>query len=153
MDPVDKKILESLQENGRMSNVELSRKSGLAPSSMLSRVRRLEEKGIVSAYRAILDPKSLGYNIQAFMTINLNQHQVGTMEGFEAKIKSIPEVRAAYHVTGRYDYLLLLVLRDIDHLGDLMKQTLSKIPGLERQETFLIFSTVKEDAGLSLEDL
>ncbi|MFA5623784.1 MAG: Lrp/AsnC family transcriptional regulator [Bradymonadales bacterium] len=151
MDSVDKKILTELQKDGRISNVELAKVCNLAPSSMLSRVRRIEEKGIIKSYRAILSPKAIGLSIQALVLINLDQHQTDSLEIFEAKVKEIPEVMVGYHVTGRFDYVLHIVLRDIDHLAELVKETLTKIPGMANEETLLIFSSVKEDHGYSLD--
>lgn len=153
MDQTDRRILESLQANGRTSNVELARSNGLAPSSMLERVRRLEEKGVIRGYRAELDPKRLGYTVQAMVMINLARHQETRIEDFEAGIAAIPEIKACYHVAGQYDYILHLAARDIDHLADLVKHRLSAIGGLEKQETFLVLSTVKEDHGYALQPL
>lgn len=155
MDQVDKKILEELQKNGRMSNVELAKKCNLAPSSMLARVRRLDKgeggKGIITSYRAIISPKAVGYNVQALIMVNLDQHQLKSIASFEESITSIPEVKTGYRVTGQYDYVLHAVLRDIDHLDEFVKTKLASIPGMGRQETFIIFSSVKEDEGLSLD--
>ncbi len=151
LDPIDKRILEALQKDGRLANAVLAKQNNLAPSSMLSRVRRLESKGIIKSYRAVLDPKELGYNIQAVIMITLDQHQVGSIEAFEEHIRSIHEVKEGYHITGRYDYMLLAVLRDIDHLNEMIKQQLTKVPGMMRQETFLIFNALKQDEGYSLE--
>ena len=153
MDRTDRKILESLQANGRMSNADLAREAGKAPSSMLERVRRLEEKGTISGYRAMLDPRQLGYTVQAMVMINLARHQETRIEDFEAGVRAIPEVKACFHVAGRYDYILHLAVRDIDHLADLVKHRLSAIGGVEKQETFLVLSTVKKDRGYALEPL
>lgn len=151
MNPLDRSILETLQRRADISNKELANLNGLAESSMLNRVNKLKEKGIITSYRVVINPKAIGYMVQALVMINLNQHQVQSISSFEEQVSRIPEVKSGYHITGRYDYVLHIVLRDIDHMGTLIKDTLSKIPGLERQETFLIFSSIKEDEGYSLE--
>jgi Lrp/AsnC family leucine-responsive transcriptional regulator len=151
MDSTDKKIVASLQNNGRMTNVDLARMNDLAPSSMLERVRRLEEKGIIKGYRAVVDPKALGYSVQAMVMITLDRHQAGPIDVFEDKIRSVPEVKACYHLTGQYDYIAHWVVRDIDHLGETVKHTLAAIDGVEKQETFLALSVIKDDEGYSLE--
>jgi Lrp/AsnC family leucine-responsive transcriptional regulator len=153
LDHTDRQILESLQQNGRMSNVELARAAGRAPSSMLERVRRLEEKGIIRGYRAELDPRLLGYQVQAMVMINLARHQETRIEDFETGVAAIPEIKACYHVAGQYDYILHLAARDIDHLAELVKHRLGTLGGVEKQETFLVLSTVKEDQGYALEPL
>ena len=151
MNQLDKNILEILQRQADISNKDLAAKNGLAESSMLNRVKNLKEKGIIKSYRAIIDPKAIGYTVQALIMINLSQHQIQSIASFEEHLMQIPEVKTGYHITGRYDYALHVVLRDIDHLAVLIKDTLSKLPGLERQETFLIFSSIKEDEGYSLD--
>ena len=150
MDSIDKNIVTTLQKQGRMTNVELARLNDLAPSSMLERVRRLEEKGIIRGYRAVLEPKLLGYRVQALVMVTLDRHQERGIEMFETGVLDVPEVRACYHVTGRYDYILNVAARDIEHLGDLVKHRLGAIGGVEKLETFLALSTVKEDEGYSL---
>ncbi len=151
MDSTDKNIIELLQKQGRMTNVELARSNDLAPSSMLERVRRLEERGVIKNYQAVLDPKALGYNVQAMVMISLDRHQADPIDSFEEKVLSVPEVKTCYHLTGRYDYVVHLIVRDIDHLGEVVKHTLASIGGVEKQETFLVLSTVKEDEGYSLD--
>lgn len=151
MDDIDRSILKSLQEHGRMTNVELARTNRLAPSSMLERVRRLEERGIIKRYQAVLDPIELGYYVQALVMINLNLHQARNIDEFEDKIRAVPEIKACYHITGRYDYMLHVVVHNIDHLRQLVSHTLAGIVGVEKQETFLTLSVVKEDAGLAID--
>ena len=153
MDHTDRKILTALQAQGRTSNVDLARQCDLAPSSTLERVRRLEDKGVITGYRAVLDPQRLGYHVQAMVMINLGRHQQTRIEDFETGVAAIPEVKACFHVAGRYDYILHLAARDIDHLADLVKHRLSAIGGVEKQETFLVLSTVKEDQGYALQPL
>ncbi|MBO5753359.1 MAG: Lrp/AsnC family transcriptional regulator [Proteobacteria bacterium] len=151
MNQLDKNILEILQRDASISNKELAAKNGLAESSMLNRVKNLKEKGIITSYRAVINPKAIGYTVQALIMINLCQHQIQSIASFEERIIQIPEVKVGYHITGRYDYALHVVLRDIDHMASLIKNTLSKLPGLERLETCLIFSSIKEEQGYSLD--
>jgi Lrp/AsnC family leucine-responsive transcriptional regulator len=153
MDAIDRRILDTLQAHGRTTNVELARSNDLAPSSMLDRVRRLEDRGVIRGYRAVLDPVELGYHVAAMVMINLDRHQASGIDTFESGVAAIPEVKACYHVTGQYDYILHLAARDIDHLSELVKHRLATIGGVEKQETFLVLSTVKEDQGYSLQPL
>ena len=151
MNEVDKRIIETLQRRGRIPNVDLARQIGLAPSSMLERVRRLEERRVITGYRAVVDPKGLGYDLLAMVLITLSRHQVGSIDLFEESVRAIPEVVACYHLTGQYDYLAHLVVRDVDHLGTVIKHTIGGIAGVEKQETFLALSTIKENTGYSLD--
>lgn len=151
MDPVDLRILQELQANARVTNVELARANGVAPSTTLERVRRLEEKGVIRGYRATLEPGALGLSVQAVVMVHLSHHQAGSIEEFEARVRDVPQVTACYNLTGRYDYLLQVVARDIDHLRELVTRTMAAIPGVEQQETFLVLATPKPDQGLPLE--
>jgi len=151
MDQTDLRILAALQANGRIANIDLARASELAPSTTLERVRRLEERGVVRGYRALLDAPALGYGIQAMVMVNLGRHQALSIEDFEADIRAVAEVRACFHLTGRYDYLVHVVARDIDHLRELVTHRLAGIRGVEKQETFLVLATPKEDEGCPLD--
>lgn len=134
MDSIDKNIIKTLQSQGRMTNVELARMNDLAPSSMLDRVRRLEERGVIRNYRAVLDPKKIGYNIQAMIMVTLDRHQAGSIDSFETGIAAVPEVKTCFHLTGQYDYMLHLVVRDINHLGEVVKHTLGGIGPRETRD-------------------
>jgi Lrp/AsnC family transcriptional regulator, leucine-responsive regulatory protein len=151
VDETDRKLLGALQANGRISNADLARLVDLAPSSTLDRVRKLEERGVIRGYRGVLDAPALGFQVQAMVLISLDRHQAGPIDEFEARVRAVPEVVACLHVTGRYDYMLHVVVRDIDHLRDLLTHGLGAIRGVEKQETFLVLSTVKDDQGLPLE--
>ncbi len=150
MDEIDLNILAALQGNGRITNAELARQVDLSPSSTLERVRRLEERGLIAGYRAMLDPRKLGFSVQAIVLVNLAGHQSGPIDDFENQVRAVPEVRTCLHVTGRYDYMLHVVVRDMEHLRDLVTRGLAAIRGVQKQETFLVLSTAKEDHGYAL---
>ena len=147
MDALDLRIVAALQENGRISNAELARLVDLAPSTTLERVRRLEERCVIKGYRARLDPQAIGLPIQALVLINLRRHQALSIDDFEDRIRAVPEVLACHHLTGRYDYMLHVAVHDIEHLRHLVARSIAAIEGVEKQETFLVLSTVKEDTG------
>jgi Lrp/AsnC family leucine-responsive transcriptional regulator len=147
MDGLDRKILELLQANARQKNVELARELGIAPSTALERVRRLEEQGLIQGYRGLVDPAGLGLAIQAFVAVSLDHHEVDTIRQFEEGIQRVPQVRVCYHLAGRFDYLLLVAAGGLEQLGDLIKERIASIPGIGRVETFPIYSEVKPDQG------
>jgi len=147
MDSIDKHTLKALQQDGRKKNSELAKEVGLAPSTMLDRVKKLEDKGILKGYRAVMDPEKLGLKAQGFACISLDRHQVEDITLLENQIKIIPYVRACYHVTGRFDYLLHVVAPDISDLGNLIKEELATIPGMGKIETFIVYAEVKPDQG------
>ncbi len=147
MDTIDKQTLKALQQDGRKKNNELAKAAGLAPSTMLDRVKKLEEKGILKGYRAVVDPAKLGLKAQGFACISLDRHRVKDIEGLENEIKKISSVRACYHITGRFDYLLHVVAPDLRDLGTLIKEKLATIPGMGKIETFIVYDEVKPDQG------
>lgn len=147
MDSIDKQTLKTLQRDGRKKNNELAKAAGLAPSTMLDRVKKLEEKGILKGYRAVVDPEKLGLKAQGFACISLDRHRVKDIQALENEIKKMASVRACYHITGRFDYLLHVVAPDLSDLGLLIKEKLATIPGMGKIETFIVYDEVKPDQG------
>ncbi len=152
MDSLDIKILKALQASGRKKNVELARDLGVAPSTMLERVRNLEERGLVQGYRAIINPEMLDLNVQAFISVIINRHEADYIRKFEEAVQQISYIRACYHLTGRFDYLLHVAARDLNHLGELIKSSITSLPVFGKLETFLVFSEVKPDKGWPIEE-
>ena len=147
MDQLDRDVLLALQEDGRMSNLALARKLGLSPSAMLGRVRRLEKSGAIRGYRAIIDPAALGVTVRALVVARLREHSEESIREFEKGIKDVPGVRACYHVTGQFDMVVELALRDLDHLGQLIRVDIARIPGVMNLETMLVLAESVEDEG------
>jgi len=147
MDKIDRYILKALQKDGRKKNRELAKETGLAPSTMLDRVKKLEEKGVLQGYRAVMDPAKLGLNAQGFACISLDRHNVKDIQKLEKEIGKIPNVRACYHIAGRFDYLLHVVATSLNGFGDIVKDKLATISGIAKIETFLVYSEIKPDGG------
>ena len=147
VDVLDRRILVELQQDGSMTNAALAQKLGLSPSAMSERVRRLEQDGHITGYKALIDPASLGLGLQAFVAAVLNHHSTESIESFEAGLVALRDVRACYHVAGRFDYLLHVAVRDLEHLGKLIKHDIAAIPGVDKVETMLVYSEVKSDHG------
>jgi len=121
---------------------------------VLERVRRLEEQGWIEGYRTMVSPEKVGLTIQSFVAVILDRHEVEAIESFEQGIRQVPYVRVCYHVAGRFDYLLHVVARDLEHLGELIKNQVASIPGIGKVESFPIYSEVQPDQGWPIaEDL
>jgi Lrp/AsnC family transcriptional regulator, leucine-responsive regulatory protein len=147
VDALDREVLLALQEDGRMSNLALARKLGLSPSAMLGRVRRLEKSGAIRGYRAVIDPAALDITVRALVVARLHEHSEKAIRTFEEAIKDVPGVRACYHVTGQFDMVVELALRDLDHLGQLIRVDIARIPGVMNLETMLVLAESVEDTG------
>ncbi|MGD9124092.1 MAG: Lrp/AsnC family transcriptional regulator [Desulfarculaceae bacterium] len=143
MDAMDKFILRALQSDARQKNADLARALEAAPSTVLERIRRLEQQGFFKGFRAVLDPAKLGYQVQALISVSLGQHTTDTIRPFERAVQDIPFVTMCYHVTGRFDYILQVLAKDLSHLGQLVKEQIASIPGVGKTETFIVYSEVK----------
>ena len=114
---------------------------------MLGRVRRLEQSGAISGYRAIVDPLALDITVQALTVVKLREHSEQAIREFEDAVKDVPGVRACYHVTGQFDMVMMLALRDNEHLAHMIRVDLAKIPGVMQLETMLIMAESVADQG------
>jgi Lrp/AsnC family leucine-responsive transcriptional regulator len=147
VDTLDRRILVELQNDGRQTNARLAEVVGLSQSAMHERVRRLERDGLIRGYRADVAPEGMGVGLQAFVAAELNAHSRGHIEDFEKGILRVHGVRACYHITGRFDYLVHVAVRDLEQLGALIKMDIASVPGVAKLETLLVLTEVKADAG------
>ncbi|MCW8887454.1 MAG: Lrp/AsnC family transcriptional regulator [Gammaproteobacteria bacterium] len=131
LDRYDRKILQHLQRNGRITNQELAERVGLSPAPCLRRVRSLEEQGIISGYRAMLDAKKMGLNLMALLQISMDRHTPERFENFDAKIRELPEVLECLLITGHdADYLLKVIVKDMERYQDLLLNKITRIEGV-----------------------
>ena len=145
---IDIEIVKILQENARISNAEIARRVGLAPSAVFERVRKLEEKGIVRGYHAEIDPKAVELGQLAFMFIRSNDRP-GAM-GTAAQLAEIPEILELHHVAGEDCFLAKVRVRDAEALGRLLRERLNSIATITSTRTTIVLESVKETAALSV---
>ncbi len=148
MDEKDIQILRALQENGRLTNQELSERVNLSPSPCLRRVRQLERAGVIKGYTALVDQKAYGLPLTVFIRIELERHAADAVRVFEGRIQDIPEIQDCFLVTGDADYLLRVVCRDLDAYERFMRETLHAIPGISSINTSFAFGDVKRSQVL-----
>lgn len=153
IDDIDRRILQALQQDGRISVVQLAELVGLSVTPCLRRLKRLEADGIIRGYRADLDPKRAGCALQAFIEVRLGDHAETTVERFEQAILQRPEVVACYAMTGNVDFLLHVMTSDLDALSDFATKYLLRVPGVRESHTSIVFSVLKEKTGIPLEAL
>ncbi|MEN8170849.1 MAG: Lrp/AsnC family transcriptional regulator [Pseudomonadota bacterium] len=131
LDRYDRRILELLQREGRLSNQELAERIGLSPSPCLRRVRALEESGLISGYRALLDAKRLGLTLMALIQISMDRHTPERFDNFEQRVRDLPEVLECLLVTGHdADYQLKVVVRDMEAYQALLLNKITRIEGV-----------------------
>jgi Lrp/AsnC family leucine-responsive transcriptional regulator len=150
LDETDVQILNLLQNDGRITNAELAKRVGLSPPSVLQRVRALEKSGLIRNYVAILEPERLGLRITALVMISLSLHQEQPIERFRRSIQEIPEITECYHVSGDFDFLLKVVVRDMRAYEVFLREKLSKIKGIGKITTNFVLATNKQATQIPL---
>ena len=150
IDSIDKKILDVLQENGRITNLHLSNLIGLSPAPTLERVRKLEKAKILKSYHAELDASKLGYDLNVTIQVTLARQIDNAMQKFTSDIQKIDEVIECVQVTGDFDYLLRVIVKDVRGLDVLINEKLSKIEVIGQLKTNVILSTIKSTKKIPL---
>jgi Lrp/AsnC family leucine-responsive transcriptional regulator len=148
LDSIDRKILHIIQDNARMTNTELAARIGMSPPPVLERVKKLEKRGYIKKYAALLDPDKVGCGTIVFVSVALAIHQYKSVSSFVKKIQALPEVLECYHLTGEEDYLLKVFVKDIKEYESFVLNKLTKIPGLNKIKTSFVLSTVKYETNL-----
>ncbi len=150
LDDMDKTILLLLQEDGRLSNVELARRIHLSPPATFSRLKQLEKEGYIHKFTALLDRERAGYDLLCFIHIGIQVHQTEQVEGFRKRMQEIPEIMECHHITGESDYLLKVVLHNRKDLERFLVDVLTPIPGVAHIHTSLVLTEVKNTTALPL---
>lgn len=155
LDKTDVKILNLLQENSKITNLELSKKIGLSPAPTLERVKKLEQLEIIESYHAKINPNKVNLSISTFVLVNLAWNKPRAMESFVDKISNIEEVIDCHVITGDADILMKIVCKDIQSYETLLFKKLSQIEEVERLKTLMNLSVVKTSNKLPIhiEDL
>jgi Lrp/AsnC family leucine-responsive transcriptional regulator len=149
-DAIDRRILDALQKNGRVAQVEIAREVGLAPSAVLERMRKLESKGIIRGYAAILSPKATGLGMLAFIAVRTAE--VAGEDKVGRDLAKVPEVLEVHHVAGDDCFLVKIRARDAEHLGELLKTRIGRISGVRSTRTTIVLGSLKESLRLPLPD-
>ena len=150
IDRKDTIILNLLQKDGRVSNVRLSETVGLSEAACLRRVRALEEDGYITGYAARLNASKLGLGSNVFVEITLHQEQQRDLRAFEVAVARVPEVMECYLVTGQYDYLLRVVVRNLEDFERIHREAITSLPGVSRVQTSFALRAVKKESSLPI---
>ncbi|HYB97093.1 MAG TPA: Lrp/AsnC family transcriptional regulator [Vicinamibacterales bacterium] len=148
IDQIDASILDILQYNARTTQAELAKAVGLAPSAVLERLRKLESKGIIKDYVALIDPHVVDRGMLAFVAVRTTEHGTEMPSAYE--LAKIPEVLEVHHVAGDDCYLLKVRTRDAEHLGQLLRQQISSVASVTSTRTTIVLETVKEDPRIAI---
>ena len=149
LDAVDLEILDMLQENARISNADMARKLNLAPSAVLERVKKLEQKNVITGYTAKINPAALQQKLLAFILIRSSEGFTCSSNTAEA-LARIPEVQEVHHIAGEDCFLIKIRTADAASLMQLMRTSLQKIPNISSTKTTIVLETVKEQLQLDI---
>ncbi len=144
LDEIDRKILEILQTNAKITNAQLSKDIGLSPAPTLERVKKLENSGIIKSYHAQLDTDKIGLGVHTFVQVTLKGHNKKNIDIFLGEINKIPEVVECHHITGTGDFILKVIAKDITSYQYLMLEKVSEIDVVDSLQSMVILSTFKD---------
>lgn len=151
LDKIDLKILKILQENGRITNLQLSSDVGLSPAPTLERVRKLENSGYIKSYHALVDPKSLGMDVTTFVKVKLNSYKNESIKSFIEQVNKVDEIVECHYVTGSADFILKLMVKDMSAYERLIFDKMSKIQEIGNMETMVVLNTLKQSKALPMD--
>lgn len=143
LDAIDLRIIRTLQEDARITNLQLSQEIGLSPGPTLERVRKLEQSKFIKSYHAVVNEEALGIGIKAFIHVSLTRQRENAINNFIKCINEIEAVVDCYQVTGNYDYHLLVMVKDIAALNTLISDKLSKVEEIRKMQSYIILCTIK----------
>ncbi len=152
IDDTDKAILKALQEDGSISNLDLSKKIGLSPSACLMRTKNLVEEGVIKKFAAIVDEKKLGMEVQAFVLINLSPLNRETIHSFLINVKKYPQVQECYTLTGSHDFLLKIVARDMESYKNFIIDSLMENTTISSVETSVVMGIDKLTVSVPVDE-
>lgn len=144
LDHIDLKILRILQQNCKITNLDLSKQIGLSPAPTLERVKKLENTNVLASYHAVVNPNNLGLSVKTFVLVSLAWDKQNALDNFIQKINEIDAITECYVITGEADILIKVVCKNIAHYEEILFQTLSKIEEIERLKTLMTLSTIKD---------
>ena len=150
MDDVDHMILAELQEDGRLTLTELAERVRLTPAPCHRRLRELERNGVITGYRAVLDPAAVGLGFEALVNVTMDREDADTIAAFEAALVAVPEIRHAERLFGDPDYLLRVVAIDLNDYAALRDQKLATLPGVQRITSTIVMKRIVDNRPLPL---
>lgn len=149
LDDIDREILQILQADGRLTNAEIASRVNLSPPACWKRLKRLEEK-VIQGYHATLNQQELGLGLFAFINIMLDSHSEKAMHNFEAGVLALPNVVACHNVSGKYDYLLQVVVRDMEAFHELLAYRIRALGNIKEIYTGFSLKEIKRSTSLPI---
>jgi Lrp/AsnC family leucine-responsive transcriptional regulator len=152
LDDTDRAILRLLQEDGRMTNLELAQRIGLSPAACLARARRLRESGVIRRYMIDVDPEAIGLALLIFVEVRLNSTLEAGLAEFKEMVRATPEILECHLVAGGFDYLIKARVKDMNAYRAFLGERLSVLPGVRETRTYAVLEEVKSTTALPIAD-
>ena len=150
LDRIDKKIMELLQQDGRITNTSLAKQVNLSPTPCLERVRKLERSGFIKGYRAVLDAQRMGAGFVTFVTVTLDRTTQDVFERFARRVQALPEIAECHMIGGGFDYILKVRTADMAGFREFLGASLTSLPEIAQTHSYFVMETVVEDTGLPI---
>ena len=150
LDKTDRKILEILQKNAKITNAQLSVEIGLSPAPTLERVKKLENSGVIKSYHACLNPDKIGLGVNTFVMVSLKGHNKQNIDEFIKSINEIEEIVECHHTTGSGDFILKIIAKDIPSYQQLMLERVTNIEVVDNMQSMIILSTFKDSKTMPI---
>ena len=150
LDVTDLRILRALQDDGRMTNAELAKRSNLSPTACFERVRRLRDRGVIRGFSVVIDPASVGRGLLIFVEVVLDRTTGDQFDAFAAEARRIPEVLECHMVAGGFDYLVKLRLADMEAYRSFLGNVLVQMPGVRETRTYAVMEEIKSTTVLPI---
>ncbi|GAB2709997.1 leucine-responsive transcriptional regulator Lrp [Halomonas garicola] len=153
LDRIDLNILRCLQENARISYVDLAAQVGLSTTPCLERVKRLERSGVIRGYQALLDPRALRADLLVFVEISLESQTPAVFDEFRRAVEKLPQIQECHLVSGQFDYILKCRIAEMSAYRQLLGDVVLTLPGVKESKSYVVMEEVKESFSLPLDDL
>lgn len=150
IDDIDRKILRLLREDAHLTTQEIADKVGLSQTPCWSRIKRLEDQGVITGYVALLNPEKIGKPMSVIIEINLDMHDDEKIENFSRHLSQLPEVTDAYLTTGEYDYVIMAAVEDTEDYEQFLRKRLLKFPGIRHAKSTFCLRRLKRDPSPSV---
>lgn len=151
MDEKDRQLLKHLQGDARLTNTELAKRVDLSPPGLQRRLRKLEDAGIIEQYVTLLDREAVGFDMLCFVQVTLLRHEPESIRRFKEIVQDMPEALECHHITGEFDYLLKVIVRNREHLEKFLVEKLTPVPGMDKIRTSLVLREIKSTTCLPIE--
>lgn len=145
LDHIDEQILALLVENAKLGSKEIASSVGLTVTPTYERIRRLEKRGFIKRYKAVLDKKKMGKNLRVLCNVQLKSHAAEFIESFESQVIELSEVTSCFHIAGNFDYLLIIDIVDMDEYAEFLKEKLASIPHIATVQSSFVMRALKDN--------